>query len=144
MKVTQITDNMRRLMGPGDRKALGKDGMTIDELATVAQAKSEKELHQQIKDMLNRLGVRFYGYSRMDKATGCTVGWPDFVIPLPGGKVLFWEVKNGHKVPRPEQVECLKFLNEMGQRWALIQSYRQAHECICRHLTVNDRPVDNY
>lgn len=113
-------------MAPQERQKLGQFSKTSYEIQEEVHIKYEKELHDLIKALLNRSGVEWYGHGRMDKASGYAVGWPDFVIPLPNGIVMFWEVKNGLKTPTVEQVKCLQYLQKSGHKAYLIQSYQQA------------------
>lgn len=131
---SHVPDKIKRLMSPQDRASLGDFSKTAFEIQEDVACKSEKELHDLIKALLNRYGVEWYGHGRMDKASGYTVGWPDFVIPLPNGKVLFWEVKNGLKVITDEQVKCLKWLHEHDHTAVLIQSYQQAISVLTQNL----------
>lgn len=89
-------------------------------------AKSEKELHQQIAGLLRREGVEWMGHGSMAHKTKYTVGWPDFVIPLPTGKTLYWEVKYGEGKVRPEQAECIDWLQKCGHSAKVIRSYSEA------------------
>jgi len=122
------SDKMLQLMSPADRKALGKAGRTMQEISAQHEVKSEKELQNQIRDLLRRFNIEWYCWSRMDKKTHQKVGWPDFVIPLPRGKTLYWEVKHDHGMPSKEQKACLEWLYKEGHRVSLIRSYMQAYK----------------
>jgi len=91
-----------------------------------SEAKSEAELHDQISAMLRRNGVEYVGHGSMAHKTKYTIGWPDYVIPLTNGRVLFWEIKFGAKKPRPEQVTILNWLTNNGHHATVIRSYNQA------------------
>ena len=131
---SEVPDKIKRLMSPQDRKSLGDFAETTQEIQERVEAKSEKVLHDQIVCLLGRSGVKFFGHGRMDKPSAYTVGWPDFVIPLPNGTTLYWEVKNGIKPPRKEQVECLQYLHESGHKAALIQYYSDAVNILNENL----------
>jgi hypothetical protein len=99
-------------------------------LSQVAEARDERQLHQQIAGMLRRRGIAWIGHGSTAHRSKYTVGWPDFVIPLPNGRVLFWEVKHGDGKLSPEQVECLDWLRDAGQLVHVIRSYAEAVETL--------------
>lgn len=73
-----LPDNILKRMSPQDRPK-GPAGMTAEECAAKSTAKAEKELQQQIRALLDRLGI-WYHWSRMDKKTTCRKGTPDFLF----------------------------------------------------------------
>lgn len=80
MKFTRtLSDHVLKLMDPADRKKLGLK--TMDEINQMAEAKTERELHKQVANLLRLRGIEFFD-SRMDKRTSRPVGEPDFVFAV--------------------------------------------------------------
>ena len=86
----------------------------------------ERDLHKLICNLLLRRGIKWFGHGSTAHRTKYTVGWPDFVIPLPNGKTLYWEVKTTTGPVTPEQDQCLKWLTLNGHRAYVIRGYPQA------------------
>lgn len=87
---TIIPDHILRRMNPEDRPK-GVEGMTKEQLAERHEAKSEKELQEQISGYLRIRGIWFERKSMHKKSTG-TTGCPDFLFAVNGHPVAF-EVK---------------------------------------------------
>ncbi len=103
-------------------------------LSQVAEARDERQLHQQIAGLLRRRGIEWFGHGSTAHRSKYTVGWPDFVIPLPNGRVLFWEVKHGDGRLSAEQVACLDWLRKSGHEAHMIRSYAEAVEMLEKFL----------
>jgi hypothetical protein len=92
-----------RCLSPSDRKSLGKAGMTPEEAIAKQEVKSERDLQQQIANLLRLRNIEFF-WQRMDKRTTGKVGQPDFIFsvlgtqtidgePLVEGYSVAWEAK---------------------------------------------------
>lgn len=106
--------------------------MTADECAAKSTAMAEKELQQQIRALLDRLGI-WYHWSRMDRKTTCRVGTPDFlfvVCQCVSGELirrpLAFECKaNGNKLT-PEQRDAERSMMGDGWYYFVIRDYVDA------------------
>ena len=123
MKV--VPANILKCMGYKDRKSLGKAGLTPDECAEIAVAKSEMELQGQLYSLLYRRGHR----PRMQptrKRSQIAPGMPDIAFEIHGLSV-HWEVKLPGKNPTPQQYKCHRELAAApnGAIVRVIRSYRE-------------------
>jgi len=84
---------------------------------------TESDLHDQILDECKRRGW-YVVHSRMDKATTCGVGTPDFVIAMENGKTLWVEAKSRQGKARPEQFAVAAWLTKLGHTWAIVRSMK--------------------
>lgn len=57
-------------------------------------------------------------------------GVPDRMVCLPGGRVVFVELKAPGKVPRPMQIHQIGILRELGFRVEIVDSKESADEFI--------------
>lgn len=57
-------------------------------------------------------------------------GVPDRMVCLPGGRVVFVELKAPGKVPRPMQIHQIGILREFGFRVEIVDSKESADEFI--------------
>lgn len=57
-------------------------------------------------------------------------GAPDRMVCLPGGRVVFVELKAPGKVPRPMQIHQIGILREFGFRVEIVDSKESADEFI--------------
>lgn len=62
-------------------------------------------------------------------------GMPDRIILLPGGKIVFVEVKAPKEKPRPLQVKRMKDLEKLGFKTAVVDSKAEAGQLIERLIT---------
>ena len=100
-------------MSPADQKAQGHDP------GAAAKALVRRETNEQriFNTWLNnRLRERkLYPINpRSDKATTIRVGHPDYTIFLPAGQMLLLEMKVAGGILRPEQIECIERLIDLG------------------------------
>lgn len=113
----------------------------MDEINNQNEHRTEKQLHAQIRNLLNLKGI-VYSENRMDKRSSTTVGWPDFTacvllnkpnkvdplnvtyVPVP----LAWEIKVGNAKLRPEQEEMLRRMQAPPNGWRVkvIRSLQEA------------------
>jgi len=96
-KLSDLSDKQRRLIPLKQRKALGREAETFADASVRAVARSEKELQNQIINLLRLKGIEV-NVSRMDKRKTDRVGWPDLTFALDDADnyVYYpcaWEVK---------------------------------------------------
>ena len=118
------SENILRCMSPEERKKLGKAGLTAAECTQIAEAKSERDLQNQIANWLRLHGYAFY-VAAMNKKTTGPVGWPDFTFAV-NGRACALEVKFGSRKPDPAQWECMAAMMENGWRVEVVRSLEDA------------------
>lgn len=96
-----MPDKMLRMIDPKIRATMGKAGMTSEEGVAKFEARSERELQQQIESWLRLQRIEVLR-PRMDKKTGIKVGWPDLSLSIHGAFVSF-EVKTATGTLSPDQ-----------------------------------------
>ena len=138
MKPEQLTDQMRRLIRPADRKTLGKAGMTSEEAIEKFVVKSEMDIHKQIIGVLDIRGIA-YQRNRPDKKTGATLGWPDFTFCVTHHQTneataMAFEVKHESKGLDPDQKRCIKKMLANGWAVYLVRSMEDAKRFLDRHV----------
>lgn len=124
----QLTDRIIHMINKPDRDRLKLK--TQDELAAVAEIKSEKELHGQVANLLRLRGIQFFD-SRMDKKTNRPRAEPDFLFCLSfkpeadntTGSLLTWaigcawELKIGNKPLSREQELMFQKMSVAPNGW---------------------------
>jgi hypothetical protein len=90
--MNNLPDSFKRCMERGAKKALGKAGLTMQEIEIKNEAQSEKVIQKQIIGWLRIQGY-FPNFSRMDKPKTDQIGIPDIHISCLGRSVYF-EVKS--------------------------------------------------
>lgn len=131
MKITAITDEMRKLMRPEDRAKLGKAGRTGEEAQAAFVAKSEKDLQSNIANLLRQRGI-WFDMKAMHRKSTATAGCPDFIFVH---RSLFWswEVKFGKGKLEPDQERARDLILKNGGQWALITSVEEARQHLDAH-----------
>lgn len=124
MKVASLTDAVRRRMSAKDRASLGAHGQTSEEAQSKFIAGSERELQQQLVSILRLRGIAFL-WSRMDRKTTCTTGWPDLTFVVNGTPVAM-EVKHGKGKLREEQEMIRDTMISNGWHWHCVRSLDEA------------------
>lgn len=119
-----IPDHILKRLPESEKKRLGKAGRTFEECEADRQAKSEKELQNQIAALLSIRGIPFIR-QRMDKKSQVRVGWPDFTFCL-NGKFCTFEVKMLGKNPDIEQSKVIQEILDSGGWCAVVRSCREA------------------
>lgn len=94
MKSKVLPENILKCMSPETRSPLGKAGKTSAEAIAKHEYGQERKLHQQIKQLLDIKNL-MYVYSRTDKRTTVSKGFPDFCIFRPNSSPMMVEVKVG-------------------------------------------------
>ena len=92
------------------------------------EAKSEKQLQEQIAGFLERNGIVVIR-SRTDRRTTTNLGTPDLLFSLKGRAIAF-EVKLPHKHPTHVQVEMMRKMTRNGWDCYVVEGYDQAVETV--------------
>ncbi len=124
-----IPDNILKRMSTADRASYPKQ-MTAEEALLRFEAKSEKELQQQIEAFLTLREVLVVR-QRMDKKSNVKVGCPDILF-VEGGIAYAFEVKLPGKLPTDEQARAMKQMTENGWRCWVVNSLQQVKEILDR------------
>ena len=95
---------------------------TADHFADAEPVDRESKLHEQIESELKRRGW-LYHHDRMDRATGCMIGWPDFTVFPPNRKPFFVECKRKGGKQSPEQKGFEHWASRDGYFYALVFSF---------------------
>ena len=109
---------------------------------------SERKLQTDLAEWLRARRITFH-QSRMDAATTCRVGWPDFTV-FWNGRALFLEAKWGKGKLSPAQVKCHAEIEDSGCRvfvvrdlaWAieLIEAWRGDYSASLLHMALGNTP----
>ena len=91
----------------------------------VGEAKSEKQLQNQLHQLLLRRGHR-PSIQRMDRKSNIAIGSPDIQFSV-NGRAVYWEVKFGSNQPTPEQTRMMAELESAPNNaiCKVIRSYRE-------------------
>jgi len=90
-----------------------------EQLPTKAEIKSEKELQDQIANLLSLNGIIACRH-RTDQKTTCNVGWPDFTFAVESGLRSIpcaWEIKLPGGKLDPEQMKVMIRMMEPPNAW---------------------------
>lgn len=128
MKSTDLPDAMLKRMNPADRKALGARVMTAEEAISRYTIKSERDLQNQIGDLLRLRGIWFWTSAMHKRATG-TVGTPDVLTAVKGRPIAF-EVKLPGKKPEPHQIACHEAMAKNGWSVHVVTSLDQVRDIL--------------
>ena len=113
-------------MSPKDRRAFGVQ--TKSEAQTKFTERAEKELQSEIRTYLafqRAKGECEYINPPMCKKSELPIGWPDFSIFLPGGRVLLVECKTATGKLRPEQVETKSRMDGIGHTVHIVRKIEE-------------------
>jgi hypothetical protein len=97
MKLSIVPDHILKLMSETDRRSYAKSvgqstaGMTAAEATAVVDSKHEAWMQRQFASFCTLKGYE-YLWHRMDRRTGATPGWPDFLVVV-GGRICCIEFK---------------------------------------------------
>jgi hypothetical protein len=117
-KTLILPENILRRMSPEDRQAhaatVGHSsaGMMADEAIGAADAKHEAWMQRQFASFCALKGYEFL-WHRMDRRTGATPGWPDFLLVV-SGKVCFVEFKTARGKLSDDQERVQLALKKAG------------------------------
>lgn len=82
----------------------------------------EIDLQAKIERFCRQSGFYFFH----DRSRECNAkGFPDLVIALPAGRVVWMELKSAKGRLRPEQKQVRLMLMALGHEWHEVRSYRQ-------------------
>lgn len=109
----EITDRIRRLMDPNERKGLGKYGETTNEAITRRTRKLERRIHDDFVSFLRRHNLPFR-HDNPTKASTGPVGYPDFFVGPRESRGFFIEFKCRPNRLTPEQADYIEFLRANG------------------------------
>lgn len=126
---TVLPDHVLRLMSKADRAKLGKAGVTAAEAAQKQEAKSERELSDQVYALLTLRGVKFIVRSRFDKKTTQRKGVPDILCCF-GGVPLAFELKTPQGKLSTEQHQAGICMLQDGWRWQVITSLDEVRDLL--------------
>lgn len=111
-----------RKLPPAERKRLGKAGLTPEDVAVVVETRAERELQNDMANMLRQRNL-FFSRSRMDRKTTQRKGMPDFFIVLPGGRALMVEAKvEGGELREDQKTVFTEFWNMTGDVVHIVMS----------------------
>lgn len=122
-----LPENILRAMTPADRKRRGEQ--TSEEAMAAFTARSEKELQQQVSNLLRLRGLKFLNPA-MHKRSPLPEGHPDFTVFLPGGRTIFFECKTEKGKLSDEQEDFAKWANANDFFFYVIRSVREAIDCL--------------
>lgn len=125
--MTLLPNHFLEKIDPKDRPK-GKAGMTAAEALAKAEAKSERDIQNQIANWLLLHGV-WFTRSAMNKRTTNTLGTPDFLLAV-NGRAIGLEVKFGAGKLRPEQENAITEMGKNGWCVAVVRSLPEAIEFI--------------
>jgi len=120
-------ENVARLLSPEERRR--SKVMTSKEAADKQEAKSERELHDQLIAYLHHRGVQEIIHSRMDKRTTNRRGLADICFAFHGVPVAF-EAKTKEGRVSIEQQQCGVRMLKDGWRWAIVRSLAEAKQIL--------------
>lgn len=120
-----LPEHVLRLMSPADRQKYGMGCMTAAEAASVAIARSEKQLQNQLEALLRRNDIVVIR-QRMDRKSNIAEGLPDimFAVGEEGeGTPVAWECKMPRENPTPKQLQKHEEMRRNGWTVRVIRSY---------------------
>ena len=85
----------------------------------------EKEIESYLRDRIRRIGGKAYKL-----VSPGSNGMPDRLVCLPGGRVIFVELKAPGQHPRPMQIYRIGELKQKGFRVEVIDSKEQVDEFV--------------
>lgn len=103
-------------------------------------ARPEDALQEAVVSLLRRRGVQYYAIANEGKRKpktaaqmkrrGFRTGIPDLVLLFPGGRSAYWELKVDKKVPSPNQLGWLAWLEQHGFPAVVIRSLADAETAL--------------
>lgn len=119
-----IPESIRKLMSPEDRQPLGKAAMTNEEAQASRMARREKELQENIANLLRQRNI-WFARQRMDKRATSTLGQPDFLFAINGRAVAF-EVKLPGEKLTDDQMRAIVAMTNNGWFFRVVHSEQEA------------------
>jgi hypothetical protein len=124
MPTALLPDRMLKLMSAADRKAIGQT--TAAEALAIAEAKSERELQEQIASILRHREV-VYIRPAMFRRSQLPVGWPDFTF-CHKSRAIGLECKSKIGEPTHEQLEMHAHMEANGWEVHIVRSLAKVIE----------------
>lgn len=127
--MTVLPDKILAAMPESERKRLGKAGVTSDQAQAAFEARNERELQRQINNWLllqQNEGRLYFNWNRSDKRTTCRIGWADYTILLPHGRLLLMEAKFGDGKLSPEQMKLQSMCLLLGHAYVVVTTLQAA------------------
>jgi hypothetical protein len=137
MKLSILPDHVLRLMSKKDRKTYAKSigqptaGMTAAEATAAADSKHEAWMQRQFASFCTLKGYEFL-WHRMDRRTGATPGFPDFLV-IVKNQVVFLEFKTAKGKLSDDQERVQLALKKAGLPTLITRSLSLAIEFIKEH-----------
>ena len=119
-----IPENIRRRMRPEDRQAIGKPAMTNEDAQAKINGKREKELQENIANLLRQRNIWFMR-QRMDRKTTGTLGAPDFLFAI-NGRACAFEVKLPGGKLTDDQMRAIVAMTNNGWFFRVVHSEAEA------------------
>ena len=113
-------------MSVKDRRAFGVQ--TKSEAQPTFSERAEKELQSEIRRHLSfkrASGECEFINPAMCRKSELPIGWPDFSIFLPGGRVLLVECKTATGKLRPEQTETKSRMDAIGHEVHIVRKIEE-------------------
>ena len=108
------------------------------ETESKAEAKAEKEMHEQFTSWLRVKALPFV-HSRMDRKSTIQEGWPDFTVILPDGRVMCIEFKMPGKALDSEQVKRFAELAQVKCPALVCYSFTEAMHAVLKQFVLNEQ-----
>jgi hypothetical protein len=137
MKDIILPDRILKLMSKEDREAYAKSvgqptaGMTAAEAIGAADAKHEAWIQRQFASFCTLKGYEFL-WHRMDRRTGATPGFPDFLV-IVKNQVVFVEFKGAKGRLSEDQMRVQMALEKAGLPTLVTKSVSEAIAFIQSH-----------
>jgi hypothetical protein len=137
MKLNILPDHVLKLMSEKDRKSYAKSigqptaGMTAAEATAVADSKHESWMQKQFSTYCTLRGYEFL-WHRMDRRTGATPGFPDFLV-IVKNQVVFLEFKSAAGRLTEDQERVQMALEKAGLPTLVTRSVAEAIEFIKKY-----------
>ena len=132
-----IPERVWALMSQADREAFELGRVSAAEALGKYVRRRETQEQRILTAWLNiKINERklYWIHSRSDKPSTIRKGHPDFTVWLPGGRVLFQEMKVDGGVLSPEQVQSIELLAELGYQVELPHSASEAISQVKKYL----------
>lgn len=107
---------------PGYVPLLGHSRDIVGKDNRIADQGKESDLQAKIERYCRQSGFYFFHDRSREQNSK---GFPDLVIALPAGRVVWMELKSAKGRLRPEQKQVRLMLMALGHEWHEVRSYRQ-------------------
>lgn len=135
MGIKFVPPHLLKLMDKKDREGLGAAGLTQEEINQRNEILRERELHDQVENLL-RLHQVTFRHDRMDKKTTGTVGWPDFTFCWLGNPVAI-ECKAPGGFLSQEQSSIINGMKKDGWKVKVAHSLTEVRDFLWKLQKLN-------